>query len=181
MKENPSRFQKKYTRKLFKYIFKFAKNSSDCRRKLIKVDEKLLIRFMLSDPVIRPGFQAILISLFEKEERSLFIGMAIIWVSLIDSWCEYVDACCSLRGSMESFQEKFTFQGRLWNLLSTATQVCHWGLNSSQQNANFQRQPHQAAIIMAMPGGWIRSPVLSWAIKIIERISEILPSLCPKH
>lgn len=117
-----------------------------------KVDEKLLIRFMLSDHVITLGFQAILTSLFEKEERSLFIGMAIIWVSLIDSWCEYVDACCSLRGNMESFQEKFTFQGQLWNLLSIATQVCHWGLSSSRGNTSFQRQSHQVAVTAAEPG-----------------------------
>lgn len=181
MKKNPCRFQKSVHESCLNTYLTFAKNSSDCRRKLIKLDEKLLIRFMLSDRIIRPGFQAILTSLFEKEERSLFIGMAIIWVSLIDSWCEYVDACCSLRGSMESFQEKFTFQGRLWNLLSIATQVCHWGLNLSQQNTNFQRQSHQAAIIIAVPGDWIRSPVLSWVIKIMEGISEILPSLCPKH
>lgn len=102
--------------------------------------------------------------------------MAIIWVSLIDSWCEYVDACCSLRGSMESFQEKFTFQGQLWNLLSIATQVGHWGLSSSQGNTGFQRQPHQVAV-----RGWTRSPALSGAIKAMEGISETSPSPCPKH
>lgn len=107
---------------------------------------------MLPDRVIRPGFQAILTSLFEKEERSLFIGIAIIWVSLIDSWCEYVDACCSLRGSMESVQEKFTVQGQLWNLFSIATQVCHWSLSAAQQNASFQRQLHQAADTSAVSG-----------------------------
>jgi hypothetical protein len=101
----------------------FIENSFDCKRKLIKADERLLTRFMLSDCVIRPGSEAIPTSLFGEERRSLFIGMVIIWVSLIDSWCEDVDACCSLRGSVESFQEKFTFQGQLWNLLSIATQV----------------------------------------------------------
>lgn len=49
--------------------------------------------------------------------------MAIIWVSFIDSWCEDLEACCSLRGSVESFQERLTFLGQLWNLLSIATQV----------------------------------------------------------
>ena len=52
---------------------------------------------------------------------------------------------------MESFQEKFTFQGQLWNPLSIATQVCHWGLSSSQGNIGFQRQSHQVAVTAAFP------------------------------
>lgn len=106
----------------------------------------------LSDCVIRAGFWAILTGLVEKEERSLFMGMAIMWVSLIDSWCEHVDACCSLRGRLESFQEKFTFQGQCWNLLSIATQVCHRGWSRFQQNASFHRQPQLAADATAAPG-----------------------------
>lgn len=110
---------------------------------------------MLSDCVIRPGSEAIPTSLFGEEQRSLFTGMAIIWVSLIDSWCEDVDACCSLSGNVESFQEKFTFQGQLWNLLSIAAQV---SLPLGLDFVPTKYQPSKAG----SPGGSDRSCSRDW-------------------